>query len=251
MSALWITLLLSLFMVVGAIIIFFTKNNEKFVTFSISFAASVMAMMILTDLWLESYEAVKTSFPSFPVITQLAFIFLGFLLLFGLDQWIPDHEDDLSTHQDDAKNLRHIGVISAIALILHNMIEGAAIYLLARENMQLGWIATLGVGLHNLPLGMVLASMFYQASLNKGKTLFLIFLISLSTFGGGLGLSLLQLESIPVMFEAVTLSITIGMLLFIILVELLPKIVHTEHKSITVSGLVCGVIIMLLASLIG
>ena len=176
---------------------------------------------------------------------------MGFLLLFGLDQWIPDHEDDLSTHQDDAKNLRHIGVISAIALILHNMIEGAAIYLLARENMQLGWIATLGVGLHNLPLGMVLASMFYQANLNKGKTLFLIFLISLSTFVGGLGLSLLQLESIPVVFEAITLSITIGMLLFIILVELLPKIVHTEHKSITVSGLVCGVIIMLLASLIG
>ena len=55
-----LTLLLGIFIVVGAVIVFVTKNNDKFVQFSISLAFSVMLMLLAIDLVPEAYEVIDT-----------------------------------------------------------------------------------------------------------------------------------------------------------------------------------------------
>ena len=54
-NSLIMTLVTGLFMLIGLIIIKFTKNNEKVVNFSISMAFGVMVMLVILELIPESY----------------------------------------------------------------------------------------------------------------------------------------------------------------------------------------------------
>ena len=49
-NSLVMTLVTGLFMLIGLIIITFTKNNEKVVNFSISMAFGVMVMLVILEL---------------------------------------------------------------------------------------------------------------------------------------------------------------------------------------------------------
>jgi len=55
---LWLTFLLGIFIFLGAIVVFYTENSEKFVEFSIALATSVIFMLVLIDLIPEVIEVV-------------------------------------------------------------------------------------------------------------------------------------------------------------------------------------------------
>ena len=241
---LWLTFMLGIFIILGSFIVFYSENNEKFVEFSIALATSVIFMLIVIDLVPELLEIVPFVgvFKVFSIVSGIAF---GFVLLLVLDKFIPDHHDDVTTHEDDHKNLEHIGLISSIALVIHNVVEGMAIYMLSTSDMRAAFIASVGVGLHNIPLGIVITSAFYQQNADKRKTFRMIAIVSLSTFVGGLLLFLFPLYNYMVIMETISLSVTIGMLLFILLMELIPKLRKTEHKKISLIGVALGVVLLL------
>lgn len=249
MDGLLLTLLLGLFIVVGAFIVFLTKNNTKFIDFSIALAAGVIFMLLWLDILPEAYEGIEASSGWWKALYILAGTLIGFSLLKGLDHFIPDHEDDLTTDSDDRANLKHIGLMSSVALVLHNIVEGMAIYTLTVSDFTAGIMASLGVGLHNIPLGMVIASTFYQTTKDKKKTWWLITLISLSTFLGGLIVYLFHFMEIMNAIKAISLTLTLGMLLYIFTMELLPKMIHSKNKKITISGCLLGVVLVLLTLL--
>jgi len=247
MNGLILTLLLGLFIVIGAGIVFFFKNNEKFIEFSIAMALSVILMLIIFDLVPESYEAIDTGNIIMNVLILISGAGIGFFLLKVLDHFIPDHEDDLTTEEDNDRNLNHIGLVSSIALSIHNIVEGIAIYTLYNTNSQAGIMAGIGVGLHNIPLGMVIASTFYQYNKSKGKTCLIILGVSLSTFIGGLVMSIFHIHEVIHLIEVISLSMTLGMLIYISLMELLPKVRYSKYKSVTSSGLIVGFILLLIS----
>ena len=162
MNGLILTLLLGLFIIIGAFIVFIFKDKEKIVDFSIALAFSVIIMLLMIDIIPEAYEVIDTGNILVNILILISGSSIGFLLLLLLDHFIPDHEDDLTTDEDDSRNLNHIGLISSIALVIHNIVEGIAIYTLYMSDPHAGIMAGLGVGLHNIPLGMVIASAFYQ-----------------------------------------------------------------------------------------
>ncbi|MDD6224097.1 MAG: ZIP family metal transporter [bacterium] len=244
MNGLLLTLGLGLFIIVGAMIVFITKNNERFISFSIASAFGVMSALIGIDLVPSALETGQNLSES--IFYMMIGLTAGFLILKILDHFIPDHEDDHKTEEDDDKNLKHIGLVSSIALVMHNIVEGMAIYSLFINDWKCGLIASLGVGLHNIPLGMVIASTFYQSNKNKKKTSFIIVGISLSTFIGGLIIYLFQSHEIMEMIELVSLPVTIGMLLYISLMELLPKIIHSKYHKSNIIGILLGISLLLL-----
>ena len=249
MEGLVLTLLLGVFIVVGAFIVFLTKNNAKFIDFSIALAAGVIFMLLWIDILPEAYEVIEASNGGWKALYILAGALIGFCLLKGLDHFIPDHDDDLTTSSDDEANLKHISLISSIALVLHNIVEGMAVYTLTISDFTAGVMASLGVGLHNIPLGMVIASTFYQTTNDKKKTWGLIALISLSTFLGGVNVYVFHFMEIMNVIKAISLTLTLGMLLYILMMELLPKMIHSKNKKITTSGFLLGVILLLLTLL--
>ena len=94
MNGLLLTLLLGLFIIVGALIVFLTKNNEKFIEFSISLAFGVMITLILIDILPEVIEVVDLGENWKNVIAILGGATLGFLLLTLLDKFIPFGETE-------------------------------------------------------------------------------------------------------------------------------------------------------------
>ncbi|MBE6146991.1 MAG: hypothetical protein E7168_01505 [Firmicutes bacterium] len=246
MNGLFLTLLLGLFIILGALIVFLTKNNDKFIEFSISLATSVIFMLILMDIIPETIEVIETSNWYLKTFYILAGSSIGFFLLKALDHFIPDHDDDLETEEDDDKNLKHIGLVSSIALVIHNIVEGMAIYTLYTGDSTAGIMASIGVGLHNIPLGMIIASAFYKSNQNKLKTSLIIIGISLSTFLGGIIIYLFNIQAIMETIEAISLILTLGMLIYILIMELIPKVIHAKHKKITITGLISGILLLLL-----
>lgn len=240
------TLILGIFILIGAFIVFLTKNNDKFVQFSISLAFGVMIMLIILDLLPEAYEVTDHGNLLYNILHILIGVSIGFLLLKVLDHFIPDHEDDYTTEEDDDKNLKHIGLVSSIALVIHNIVEGMAIYLLISSDFKSGLLACVGVGLHNIPLGMVIASTFYSSIQNKKSTMIIMLGISLSTFMGGLFIHFIPLSNTLEILKSISLTLTIGMLLYILGMELFSKIVYTKYRGTTISGILLGVILLLI-----
>lgn len=240
-----ITLVLGLFIIVGAVITFASKNNNKFVNFSISLAFSVMIMLIFVDLIPEVGEYFFSKSGSFrgKVISIIAIIG-GIILLKILDIFIPDHEGH------EKEELNHIGLISSIALILHNVIEGMAIYSTVNSSLNTGLLMCLGVGLHNIPLGMVITSTIYKATNNKKKTWLLIGVVSLSTFVGGLITMLLSDIFTNSVVLGLLICITLGMLIYISIFELLPKIMEIKNKKITILGILSGIALIVITMFI-
>lgn len=252
MMGLLFTLALGIFILIGAFIVFVIKNNDKFVQFSISVAFGVMTTLILGELIPETFELFKTQFSTLKSSVLIVIcILLGISILRFLDFFVPDHEMEHENEKEHNHQLAHIGFVSSIALVLHNIIEGMVVYSTVTKSVQLGLLVSIGVGLHNIPMGMVIASTFYKANQNKKKTFWILLGIALSTFAGGVIMYFLAGKVISDTILAVLLGITLGMLFYIILFELLPQIIKTKEKKVTILGILLGIVILIISLLIG
>lgn len=215
-----LTLLTGLFILLGSLIVIKSKNKEKIVDFSISLGFTVMLGLILLELLPEAMIHLNN------YIYVILFIALGLLLLKILDIFIPEHNE----------NLNHLGIVSSIALIIHNLIEGIAILGVTLTEIHLGILLSIGVGLHNIPMGMIITT-----SIKNNKRLIILPLLALSTLIGGL------LASISTIFVnefilGIFLAITLGMLLYISIFELLPKMKNKPN----ILGIIIGIILIVL-----
>ena len=115
--ALYVTLLVGLFTFIGSLIIFFTKNNKRVIDFSISIGFGVLFALILLELIPETIELIQTEFTVMPTIfIVIGLSLLGIIILKVLDKFIPHHD----SHNKD--NLSHIGIMTSVALIIHNLL---------------------------------------------------------------------------------------------------------------------------------
>ena len=244
--ALFITFLLGFFIIIGVIIAFFLKKQKKVLDFIFAFALSILTMLILVDLLGHTIEHLGIKH----IYLFILFTCLGLLIFKIIDDFVPEHEDAKMTKNEEKKNIVHIGVLATIALIIHNFVEGMAIYLTSANDINLGIMMALGVGLHNIPLGIIITTTL-NSDKNTGKYLFCIISLFISSFLGGLLLYLLNINTVSDIVIGSLLALTIGMLLYIIIFELYPKVKKTTNKKITIIGLAAGVIIALIGMFIG
>ena len=121
-----------------------------------------------------------------------------------------------------------------------------AVYNITTESLKLGILVALGVGLHNIPMGMII----YSTLKNEGKKkkTILILLSSVSTFiGGVLMVSISALISEFIL--GILLCLTLGMLLYIVFFELLPHVLHSKNKILSIIGIIIGILIILISSM--
>ena len=241
------TFLLGIFILIGAFIALMVEKKDKIIEFSIGLAFGVIVGLIITDLIPEIFE----NFGLRNLYLFFIFGVFGFCILTVFDHFIPDHHEHKMTKKEANDNLIHIGMITTLALVLHNIIEGMAVYSTAISDLSLATLLAIGVGFHNIPLGMVIASSFYHSSKSKKKTIISIGFVSLSTFVGGIVMYLFHLTEISTVLLGILLSITLGMLVFIVVDELFPRIRSTKNKKITRMGIIVGVTLLIISFLIG
>lgn len=236
-----LTALVGLFMMIGTILFLLTKSSKKIINFSIGLGFGILLFLVIfelipevIELFSSKYDVVKT------IIYTILLIGLGIILLKVLDLFIPDH--DSANH--NKKHFLHIGIVTSIAVLIHNILEGIAVYSNLQNNLSFGALLCIGVGLHNIPLGMFLTSSFYKATNNTKKTIIIMLALSLSTLIGGVLAVLFNSIMAESLANACILAITIGMLVYIIAFELLPTIIKEKKYSNL------GIIVSLLISLI-
>lgn len=235
MNALLLTFLSGLFYLVGIIIYKFVKHKNELTVAAISCAAVVIIGLIVFDLAPELIEQDNA--------WLFVFVILGFVLLFLIDKLIPHHHHKHHDHDEATKEhkdrLEHVSTITILALSMHNLIEGMALYSISLESIRSGTLMLIGVGLHNLPFG-------FQIAGTKNKLL--VFLLVISAFLGGL--VVFFFGNIDEFLQGVVLAISMGMLLHILLFELFKEIRENIRQKMAIYGIIIGVILLIIINLI-
>ncbi|MBR4178193.1 MAG: ZIP family metal transporter [Bacilli bacterium] len=234
--ALLVTLLSGIAFFIGYFITRFIKNEKSLVTFSIGFAFSIIFGLIAFDILPEIIEFGN-------VLIVISCAIGGIALLKLLDIFVPEHEHG-TKHKKD--HIEHIGIISAIALFLHNIIEGTAIYTTALTDIKMGTFMALGVAFHNIPLGIQISSLIHE----KKNKLVLLTCLAFSSILGVLVIGLFNISISPLV-EGILLSVTFGMLIYLLLFELLCEVRENIKKKELIIGLLTGLLFIILGHFIG
>lgn len=244
-----LTLFVGLFILFGNLFANKFKDNKRFTDFSISLAFGVIIALILFEILPETYEILNSELGLFrTILSIIILILIGIFLLKILDGFIPHHEHEIHhthKHKNDNcynKHLNHIGLISASAVIVHNIIEGMSLYLVSSANIVSGVLMCIGIGLHNIPMGLVIATTLYNSNYSKKDTMLVSLVVSLSTFVGGFIMFLFG--GVPQLIEGLLLGITLGMLIYIAVFELFHQIYHMKNKKICSIGIGFGMFLL-------
>lgn len=245
-KALSLTILVGFFFLIGIAIPKFFKNKQKLILFTTGLTFIIMIYLIIFDLLPEIIEVLQPFQHLYYLLLIVIFILLGFYALKILDLFIPEHNHNHHEKNDDIKkhnaHLFHIGFITAISLILHNMLEGISIYITGLNNFKLGLIMAISVGCHNLPLGIEAAIGIDSQKEKKVQKIAIYILLIFSSFIGAFLLFLFRTELNSIL-EGMLLSMTVGMLAYISTRELFSEIKINRQKKEIQSGLIIGIIL--------
>lgn len=235
-----LTTIAGLTTLLGTFIIFINKTN-KIIPKALSFAAGVMITVSITDLIPESFNYINKTFKTIPTLLIIGiFISIGIIISMTIDKYInPKREGELYK----------IGVVSMIAIILHNIPEGIITYLSTEANIKLGISLTIAIALHNIPEGISIAVPIYYATKSRAKASLYTLASALSEPLGALLAYLFLSKIINNTIMGIILAIVAGIMIQIASYELIPTALKYKNKNIIVYILI-GIIFMLLNHLI-
>lgn len=259
LPAFGLTLFAGLATALGAILIFFSReNNTKFLSIGLGFSAGVMIYVSFVEILVKSQSAFTHHYGALwgEVLGLIAF-FAGIGLTFIIDQLIPDSvnphhaleysEDHISTVNAQFSVLSRVGLFTAIAISIHNFPEGFATFVMALEDMNTGMAIAFAIAIHNIPEGLAVALPIYYAT-NDKKRAFLFALASGLTepLGAILGYMILA----PLMGDltlGISFGVVAGIMIYISLDELLPSSRRYGNDHTALGGVVIGMLVMALS----
>ena len=250
--SLLLTLVVGLFIMGGSLCALSKKNNKKFTDFTICIAFGVIASLVLFEILPESFEILTSEIGIVRgILSVVVLTLIGIVSLKTLDLFIPHHEHEAHhnhKHQNDEchdEHLHHVGIMSSVAVIIHNLIEGMSLYLVASKSLVSGLLLCIGIGLHNIPMGLIISTTLINSHYSKNKALKLSFIVSISTFIGGLIMALLG--GVNELAEGILLGLTLGMLIYLSVFELLHQIYHMKNRKMSIIGVLVGAGLILIS----
>ena len=246
LNSLLLTIFIGTFFLLGIIIPKFFKNKNQLILIATGLTFVIMFFLILFDLIPEIIEILDPVNNPKYIFLIIVFILLGIIVLKLLDFYVPNH---VHKHKENEENIKehnghlfHLGMITAISLIIHNILEGISVYITGLNSIEAGLLMAITVGLHNLPLGIDI-SVNMNASDNKKLTKIVIYiLLVLSSSFGAFILYVLKTD-FNFLLEGILLSITLGMIIYISMFELLKEVKENIKKNEMKIGILIGLIL--------
>jgi ZIP family zinc transporter len=279
----WPALLLTVFAGlstgIGSSIAFFVKNrnNTKFLTLSMGFAAGVMIYVSFMEIFPHALNALDNitteqgkEAHSYRYIGIIAF-FAGMLLVALIDKIVPhdDNPHEFMTAEEKIaaeadieaikkgnevspagkKRLMRIGLLTATALALHNFPEGIATFVSALESVSLGFTIAIAIALHNIPEGIAVSMPVYYATGSRSKAFWYSFISGVVEPLGAILAYFILMPFLNEMMIAILLSGVAGIMVFIALDQLLPAAEEYGEHHISIYGMVAGMALMAISLL--
>ena len=250
----------------GALVLFKKKLSSNFLAAALGLSAGVMIFISLAEMFPQAQAEITgiEGFTHGKAYVLLAF-FVGIGIITLIDFLIPEYENpheasglSLDAHTPavgileqtgNEKALQRLGLMSALAIAIHNFPEGIATFIGALNDPQMGTGITFAIAIHNIPEGIAVAIPIYYATKSKGKALLLATLSGMSELIGALlclaVTSIFGVElsgngpAFPLILAAVA-----GIMIYISLDELLPTAEKYGKHHIAIAGVVAGMAIM-------
>jgi len=238
-----LTTLAGLSTLLGLIIIFLKiKRKDIIVCASLAFAAGVMLCVSITDLIPESLNMLRVNYNG-PLVIMLSFIFIliGILISNFIDKTLPTFNES-TQHQ----GLFKIGIISMIAIIIHNIPEGIATFVSTTKDTSLGISLAIAIALHNIPEGISIGIPIYYSTNSKFKAFIYTFISALSEPFGAIITYLFLYPFITDTILGMLFSLIAGIMMQISICELIPGSKKYQYKNIFNISFLIGILFMLL-----
>ncbi|MDR0420817.1 MAG: zinc transporter ZupT [Prevotellaceae bacterium] len=241
---------------VGSAIAFFAhRTNRRFLSFSLGLSAGVMIYVSFVEL-LDQAQIVLSKPENFGtkmgIIISVLCFFGGMLLIGIIDRFVPSVENPHEVRSVESMNiappqnakLMRMGMITALAIGIHNFPEGIATFVAAIENPTLGIAIAVAIAIHNIPEGIAISVPIYYATENKKKAFSLSFLSGLAEPVGAILAYLILMPFISPVVMGCVFSTVAGIMVFISFDELLPAAREYGEHHVSIFGLVSGMLIM-------
>ena len=250
----------------GALVLFKKKLSSNVLAGALGLSAGVMIFISLAELFPEAQSEITAlgSIRHGEAFVLLAF-FAGMGIITLIDFLIPEYENPheasgLSLDSKTAavgvleqtgneKALHRLGLMSALAIAIHNFPEGIATFIGALNDPQMGAGITFAIAIHNIPEGIAVAIPIYYATKSKGKALLYATLSGFSEIIGALlclGVTAVfgvELTGGGPVFPLILASVA-GIMIYISLDELLPTAEKYGKHHIAIAGVIAGMAIM-------
>jgi len=149
---------------------------------------------------------------------------------------------------EDQKRLQMTGLLTGIAIAIHNFPEGLATFVAAMADPSLGAAIAVAIAIHNVPEGVCVAMPVFYATGSKLKAFGWATLSGVSEPIGALfGWAVLAGDVSNLAYGAM-FGLVAGMMIYISLAELLPSAYRHDHNPVVVTAaLVFGMVAMALS----
>ena len=269
-----LTILAGLSTGIGSAMAFYTKQtNKKFLSVALGFSAGVMIYVSMIEIFVKARESLESLYgPAQGYLLATASFFAGIALIALIDKFVPSFENphELRDVEDvdsqvcrrnlleaaraerrsetnkrvDNPALLRMGMLSALAIAIHNFPEGLAIFASAVQNPSLGVSIAVAVAIHNIPEGIAVSVPIYFATGSRKKAFVYSFLSGLSEPVGALvGYFLLRSFFSEAMFGLIFGGVA-GIMVFISLDQLLPTAQKYGEHHLSIYGMVARMAVM-------
>lgn len=238
---------------IGSALAFFARRtNKRLLSFSLGLSGGVMIYVSFVELFQQANLALSTEWGArMGTVVTVGNFFAGILLIGIIDRLVPSFENPHEAHmveemdkQPRNPKLMRMGMMTALAIGIHNFPEGIATFTSAMDNPTLGIAIAVAIAIHNIPEGIAVSIPIYYATGNRRKAFLLSLLSGLAEPVGALLACLVLMPFMSPTLMGCVLAMVAGIMVFISIDELLPAAREYGEAHISIYGVVAGMAIM-------
>lgn len=238
---------------IGSAIAFFARStNKRLLSFSLGLSGGVMIYVSFVELFRQAGIALASAWGERLGMTFTVVCFFAGILLIGIiDRLVPSVENPHEAHRVEEMKARphnpklmRMGLLTALAIGIHNFPEGIATFATAVDDRTLGIAIAVAIAIHNIPEGIAVSVPIFYATGDRKRAFRLSVLSGLAEpVGALLAWAVLMPFMSPTLMGCLLAGVA-GIMVFISIDELLPAAREYGHAHVSIYGVVSGMALM-------
>lgn len=260
--SLGLTTIVGLTMGFGSLLSYLVKrSNRKFLSLSLSFSAGIMIYTAFMAILPEGIHLLEENLGEAGYYIALLAFFGGMFLTALVEKIVhrfgghhhgfeEEHEHHHHEHEHEHEHNHHttnLGIMSAIAIAIHNLPEGLAVYTTGLKDISLAIPIAIGVILHNIPLSIAITMPIFYATGSRKKGFIYSLMVGLCQPLGAILGHLILSNFLNDVVHGILFALVGGIMIFISLDELLPISRKDDDHHIGIYVTILGMMIMAIA----
>ena len=221
---------------IGGLIVFIVKEiSQEMMAFLLAMAAGVMLLVSVLDLWFG--QALENGF--LPITLSFG---IGMIIVYSVGMYTKKGED--YTEMSKERKLYKSGILTAIALAIHNFPEGLAMGVAVLESAQYGVVLMAAIALHNIPEGIAVAAPIQAGGGGRMKATLIAMATGFTEPLGALFALLILGPILTPFMVGCSLAFVGGIMTVVAYNELIPQAREQKRPRHMVVGAVFGAAVM-------